>query len=59
MKKIKICNYEILNFEQDSLDCTSGGVTKKTNKGIFNVLKEIFKGKGQAVTKVEAKKNSQ
>lgn len=51
MKKIKICNYEILNFEQDPLVYTSVGVTKITNEGIFNALKEIVKKKGQAVTR--------
>lgn len=54
MKKIKTCNYEILNFEQDPL-VPSMGATNINNKGIFHVLKVIVKRKGQAVTRVRLK----
>ena len=56
MKKIKPCNYEILNFEQDPLVCDSVGNNKKTNKGFSDWLKKIVKRKGRAVTKASLKR---
>lgn len=56
MKKIKICNYEILNFEQDPLVYSSAGITKITDDGLFNALKEIVKKRGQAVTRASLKR---
>lgn len=56
MKKIKICNYEILNFEQDPLVYSSAGITKITDEGVFNALKKIVKKRGQAVTRASLKR---
>lgn len=54
MKKIKTCNYEILNFEQDPL-APSMETANINNKGIFHVLKVIVKRKGHAAARVRLK----
>lgn len=56
MRKIKVCNYEILNFEVDPLVYTSTGITRITSAGIFSVLKEILKEKNQEIPYARLKK---
>nr|WP_158458369.1 hypothetical protein [Pseudomonas fluorescens] len=47
MRKIKVCNYEILNFEEEPLVHTSVGLARITSPGVFSILRKMFKIKAK------------
>ncbi|MHC6224737.1 McbB family protein [Pseudomonas sp. X10] len=49
MKSLKICNYEILNFETEPLVYSAKGITKITNPNLASALHKIIKLKETGV----------
>ncbi|MDZ3993785.1 McbB family protein [Pseudomonas sp. Teo4] len=43
MKALRVCNYEVLNFETDHLVYSASGITKIKNNSLTNALKQLIK----------------
>lgn len=53
MKKMKICNYEILNFDAEPLIYSDHGITRITNPQLVRALQDLTKHRNKTVTELQ------